>query len=253
MFSIRLAVSLLLTVAFLPTLAAAQYSNDAGQYVILGAQYGTERNHVDVTNRLKELAQRDRVFRMGNSTFGVDPDHGSIKALRIYARGADGHERMFEYREGGTVDGSQFRGWDRGDWGQEGWSGPWGSASNNGGHYDGRNNGGDYNDRRYDTGDTRDAGQYVILGAQYGTKNRHVDVTDRLRELARLDRTFRMNNNTFGVDPDRGHTKVLRIYTREADGRERKFEYREGSTVDGSQFSSGGRGEWANERWNGRW
>ena len=74
MFGIRLAVSMLLTVAFLPTLAAAQYSNDAGQYVILSAQYGTERNHVDVTNRLKELAQRDRVFRMGNSTFGVDPD-----------------------------------------------------------------------------------------------------------------------------------------------------------------------------------
>ena len=244
MFSIRLAVSLLLTIGFLPTVAAAQYSNDAGQYLILSAQYGTERNHVDVTNRLKELAQRDRVFRMGNSTFGVDPDHGSIKALRIYARGADGRERMFEYREGGTVDGSQFRGWDRGDWGQEGWSGRWEG---------GRNNGDNYNDSRYNTDDARDAGQYLILSAQYGTKNRHVDVTDRLRELARQDRTFRMNNNTFGVDPDRGRTKALRIYTRGPDGRERKFEYREGSTVDGSQFSSWGGGEWAHERWIGRW
>ena len=239
MFGIRLAVSLLLTVAFLPTLAAAQYSNDAGQYVILSAQYGTERNHVDVTNRLKELAQRDRVFRMGNSTFGVDPDRGEVKALRIYARGADGRERMFEYREGSTVDGSQFRGWDRGEWGQEGWSGRWEGGSNNGGNYNG--------------GDARDAGQYVILSAQYGTDRNHVDVTNRLKELARQDRTFYMNNNTFGVDPDRGRTKVLRIYTRGPDGRQRTFEYREGSTVDGSQFSSWGRGDWSNERWNGRW
>jgi hypothetical protein len=155
---------------------------------------------------------------------------------------------MFEYREGSTVDGSQFRGWDRGDWGQEGWSGRWEGGSNNGGNYNGGNNGGDYNG-----GDARDAGQYVILSAQYGTKNHHVDVTDRLKELAQRDRVFRMGNSTFGVDPDHGRTKVLRIYTRGPDGRQRKFEYREGSTVDGSQFSSWGRGEWANERWNGRW
>jgi hypothetical protein len=153
----------------------------------------------------------------------------SVWRLRIYARGADGRERMFEYREGSTVDGSQFRGWDRGEWGQEGWSGRWEGGSNNGVNY----NGGNYNG-----GDARDAGQYVILSAQYGTKNHHVDVTDRLKELARRDRTFYMNNNTFGVDPDRGRTKVLRIYTRGPDGRQRKFEYREGSPVDGSQFSS---------------
>jgi len=37
--------------------------------------------------------------------------------LRIYARGPEGHERMFEYREGSVIDGGQFRGWDRGEWG----------------------------------------------------------------------------------------------------------------------------------------
>jgi hypothetical protein len=31
------------------------------------------------------------------------------------------------------------------------------------------------NDGGYNTGNARDAGQYVILSAQYGTKNRHVD------------------------------------------------------------------------------
>src|SRR5207249_10725294 len=87
MFHIRLVISLLLTVAFLPRTLAGQYSSsDSGQYVILSAQYGTARRHVDVSNRLKELARQDRIFRMGNSTFGVDPDPGQVKALRIYAR-----------------------------------------------------------------------------------------------------------------------------------------------------------------------
>ena len=104
MFRIRLVIGLLLAVAFLPgTLAAQLSSNDSGQYVILSAQYGTARRHVDVTNRLKELARQDRVFRMGNSTFGVDPDQGQDKTLRIYARGPNGQERMFEYREGSCL------------------------------------------------------------------------------------------------------------------------------------------------------
>jgi len=123
MFKIRLAIGLLWSIAFLPATVAAQY--DAGQYVILSAQYGTERQHVDVTQRLKELARRDRTFRMGNSTFGVDPDPGQVKALRIYARGPEGEERMFEYREGSVVDGAQFRSWGRGEWGNGGWSGRW--------------------------------------------------------------------------------------------------------------------------------
>ena len=234
MFQIRLFIALLLTMAFLPgTLAAQQSSSDSGQYVILSAQYGTARRHVDVTNRLKELARQDRLFRMGNSTFGTDPDEGQVKTLRIYARGPNGQERMFEYREGSTVDGSQYRGWGRGEWGTERWSGNWegGVRADN----------------------DRDSGDYVILSAQYGTRRRHVDVTNRLKELARQDRVFRMGNRSFGVDPDHGHVKTLRIYARGPDGQERMFEYREGSTVDGSQFRGWGRGDWGNEGWHGRW
>lgn len=123
---------LLALLVFVPPLATAQYGNgDEGQYVILSAQYGTAARHVDVTNRLRQLAQTDRTFRMGNSTFGVDPAPGQIKALRIYARGPNGRERMFEYREGSTVDGSLFRGWGRGEWGRGGWSGRW-EAQNQG-------------------------------------------------------------------------------------------------------------------------
>jgi hypothetical protein len=123
---------------FAPGLAKAQPGyGDSGQYTILSAQYGTGARHVDVTNRLRQLAQTDRTFRMGNSTFGVDPDPGQVKVLRIYARDPNGRERMFEYREGSTVDGSMFRGWGGGNWGQGGWSGRW-EAQNQG--YEQQNN-----------------------------------------------------------------------------------------------------------------
>jgi hypothetical protein len=126
MFQMRLAFACLLALALVPVPVTAQNPpGDAGQYVIQSAQYGTANRHVDVTNRLRELARQDRAFRMGNSTFGVDPDPGQVKMLRIYARGPNGDERMFEYREGSVVDGAQFRGWGRGDWGRGGWNGPW--------------------------------------------------------------------------------------------------------------------------------
>jgi hypothetical protein len=50
-----------------------------------------------------------------------------VKVLRIYALGHEGKEFMFEYSEGATVDGSKFRGWGRGEWGngRERWSGRW--------------------------------------------------------------------------------------------------------------------------------
>jgi len=121
MFKTRTIFALLATLMLMSAALVA----DEGQYVILSAQYGTSNRHVDVTNRLKELARSDRSFRMGNSTFGVDPDPGQYKVLRIYARGPEGRERMFEFREGSVVDGAMFRGWGRGDWGRGGWSGRW--------------------------------------------------------------------------------------------------------------------------------
>lgn len=126
MFQIRLMLALFVAAVFLPGTLAAQYSSgDSGQYVILNAQYGTANHHVDVTNRLKEVARQDRTFRMGNSTFGVDPDPGRVKTLRIYARGPNGQERMFEYAEGSTVDGAMFSSWGSGDWGNAPWQGGW--------------------------------------------------------------------------------------------------------------------------------
>jgi hypothetical protein len=223
-------LSVMVALTAVPCLASAQYgSSDEGQYQILSARYGTANRNIDVTQRLKELARQDRTFRMGNSTFGTDPDPGHLKVLRIYARGRNGEHRMFEYTEGSTVDGSLFTGWSRGDWGSGGWNGGW----------DGPGGG--------------DDGQYQILSARYGTANRNIDVTQRLKELARQDRIFRMGNSTFGTDPDPGHLKVLRIYARGRNGRTRMFEYTEGSTVDGSLFTGWGRGDWGSGGWNGGW
>lgn len=217
--------------------AAWQYGNsngDEGQYQILQARYGTAERNVDVTQRLKQLATQDRTFRMGNSTFGEDPDPGRVKTLRLYTRGPGGANRMFEYREGSVVDGSQFTGWGRGDWGSGGWNGGWGDSNSTGNGYG-------------------DDGQYQILQARYGTAQRNVDVTQRLKELASRDVTFRMGNSTFGVDPDQGRVKTLRIYARGPNGQNRMFEYREGSVIDGSLFTGWGNGNWGGGGWNGGW
>ena len=197
-----------------------------GEFVILSAQYGTGDRHVDVTQRLKELARHDRVFRLENNMMGDDPAPGQRKVLRIFARGPNGNERMFEYVEHSRIDGALFRGWGTGEWGN-GWSGNW----------------------------KADEGEYVILSAQYGTDRHHVDVTNRLRELAREDLRVGITNQTFDVDPDRGQVKMLRIFARGANGQERMFEYRENSTIDGTMFKGWTRGEWAgeNDHWSGRW
>src|SRR4029077_2326034 len=159
-----------------------------------------------------------------------DPDPGVIKILRIYARGRNGQDRMFEFTEGSTVDGSLFTRWNGGNWGQGEWKRGW----------DDRNGDGD-------------EGQYEILHARYGTARSNVDVTGRLRELARRDLTFRMGNSTFGVDPDPGVIKILRIYARGRNGQDRMFEFTEGSTVDGSLFTRWNGGNWGQGEWKRGW
>ena len=209
MFQIRLVIALLLTAAFLPGTLAAQYaSSDAGQYVILNAQYGTASRHVDVTNRLKELAQQDRTFRMGNSTFGVDPDPGQVKTLRIYARGPNGQERMFEYREGSTVDGSQFSSWGSGNWGNAGWQGGW--EGGGGSNY----------------------GQLSIIRATYGAGSRNQDVTGRLRSLIRDGRlNITVGNSALNTDPAPGRPKTLSVTYSVGRGRQQQTQVREGDQL----------------------
>lgn len=226
--------STILLISALALLLGTTVAQDAGQFLILSAQYGNERSNVDVTNRLKDLATRDRTFRVTYESMQVDPARGQAKMLRVWARGPGGQERSFDYPDGSLFDGAQFRSWGRGDWGNERWGGGWNGRPGNGGG---------------------DAGQFLILSAQYGSRRRHVDVTNQLKEMARRDQQFRLNFRTFGVDPDQGRAKVLRIYARGPRGHERMFEYQDNSIVDGAQFRGWGRGDWGgpNDRWSGKW
>jgi len=184
-------------------------------YRIQRATYGTAQRSVDVTDRIRELARSDQRFVLKNETFGVDPDRGRPKMLRIFATDANGRSRTFEYAEGSWVDAAQF-------------------SSRGGGHSS--------DDNDWQRPDHRD--EYRILRAQYGTPERNIDVTQRLRELASRDSRFVLRNETFGSDPHPGRHKTLRIFARGPNGRTRVFEYPESSWVDGAQFSGWGSGDW---------
>jgi hypothetical protein len=212
--------------SLLASFAMTARADDDGDFIILHARYGTEYSHVDVTGRLKELARQDRRFRLENDVMGVDPAPERVKTLRIFARDRQGRERTFEYREHDWVDGNQFIGWGGGRWGDD--DGPRGWHGGGG--------------RR------EDDGEFTILYATYGTDRREVDVTERLREFARRDQRLRMGNETFGIDPDPGRVKRLRIVARDRSGRERNFDYREDAVVDGSLFIGWGRGDWGSPR-----
>ena len=204
---------------------------DSGNYRILHARYGTAEHNVDVTPRLRELAARDMTFRVSNDVFGTDPHPNVVKVLRIHARGPDGQVRTFDYGEGQFVPGAEFVGWAAGNWGRDAWSGGWGAP----------------------TAPAQDRGSYTILNARYGTAERNVDVTPRLRDLARRDASFRVSNDLFGTDPHPNVVKTLRIHARGPDGQNRTFDYAEGQFVQGSQFIGWASGNWGQGGWNGGW
>lgn len=225
MLRTRSVISLLFA---LPLLFSATVWADVGQYLILSAQYGNERSHIDVTPQLKQLASRDVSFRLNYRVFG-DPAPGQAKVLRIFARDPGGRVRRFDYADGSIIDGTMFRGWGTGQWAgpADRWDGNWNSG---------------------------DTGQFLILSAQYGNRRRHIDVTNRLKQLAATNLRYRVDYKTFG-DPAPGQAKVLRIYARGPRGNQRMFEYQDGSIIDGSQFIGWTTGLWAgpNDRWNGQW
>src|SRR5207244_12393165 len=97
---------------------------------------------------------------------------------RIYTRGRNGQNRMFEFTEGSTVDGSLFTGWASGNWGRGGWNGGWGD--DNGRDRDrGRDRDG-YRDR-----DSGGVGALNRVSASYGAGRQRRDVTDRVRSMVR--------------------------------------------------------------------
>jgi len=161
---------------------------DRGQWQIMQARYGTAARNIDVTPQLRDLARKDANFQVTNKLFGADPDPGSVKTLRIYARGPGGATRTFEYGENHYVDGAMFIGWKGGDWGRGGWDGGWG----------------------FDGGGGAPQGGVTIVSAQYGEGRNRIDVTARLRSMVRDGRiSTRIDRDSMGADPAPGRRKTL--------------------------------------------
>ena len=100
---------------------------------------------------------------------------------------------------------------------------------------------------------TGDSGQWQILQARYGTLQHNIDVTQRLRELARSDTAFRLTNDLFGRDPHPNAPKTLRIYALGRGGAWQIFEYAEGQVVQGTLFTGWSGGNWGQGGWSGGW
>lgn len=71
-----------------------------------------------------------------------------------------------------------------------------------------------------------------LVAAEYGSGGRRVDVTPQVRSFMHDGvLRFDVNNQTFGVDPNRGHVKDLWIRIRHWDGNVEEFHFPEYSHV----------------------
>jgi hypothetical protein len=210
----------LLHLTVLTFLASLFVSTAAAQsYWVQSADYGSGNRRQDVTNVVRRLVSGPD-FRVNNQTMGGDPYVGADKTLRIVGRDAQGNVRDFRYGEGATVNSAMFRAqqWNAGG---GGWNGGGGNGSQT----------------------------FQVQTADYGAGNRRQDVTQTVRRLVDGP-SFRVNNQTMGIDPWKGADKTLRIQARDDRGNVREFKYPEGATVDSSMFRGGG---WSGGRpgWNG--
>jgi hypothetical protein len=57
-----------------------------------------------------------------------------------------------------------------------------------------------------------------IVRAVYGTEGKYADVTGIVRRLARDGISFQVSNQTFGIDPNYGRHKYLRVIFMRPDG-----------------------------------
>jgi DUF3011 family protein/DnaJ-like protein len=88
-----------------------------------------------------------------------------------------------------------------------------------------------------------------LMRADYGSGNRWVDVTQRVRSLIRGESLkFRVDNDTLRVDPLPGTAKALRLQFRDTNGRTRQLRFQENQYVNlrvnrrGSTYADGGSG-----------
>jgi len=180
-----------------------QYNNNAVLYgpgwQVIKATWGSGNRWADTTYQCRMLLSGNGMVKVNNQNMGGDPAPGADKVLHIEARNYNGQRRNFTYKEGSTIDASQFY--------------------NYGGGIGNGNGPG-----------------WQVMWAEWGAGNRRSNVTDRVRALLSGNGMVKVNNQNMGVDPAQGADKTLWISARDSRGQTRQFTYREGSTIDASQF-----------------
>lgn len=169
---------------------------------VMRAQWGAGNRWNDVTNQVRILLSGNGMVKVNNQNLGGDPAVGADKILRIQARNYQGQTREFTFKEGSSIDASQFYSYGGGIGGGGNPAGP----------------------------------GWQVMFADWGSGNRRVDVTARVRQMLSGNGMVRVNNQNLGGDPAVGADKVLRISARDARGAVQQFSYKEGSNIDASQF-----------------
>ncbi len=165
------------------------------------ADWGSGNRWIDVTATVRVLLSGNGMVRVNNQNLGGDPAVGADKTLRIQARNNQGQSRQFTFKEGSSIDASQFYSYGGG-------IGP-GNPSNPG---------------------------WQVMYADWGSGNRRADVTQRVRTMISGNGMVRVNNQNLGGDPAVGADKVLRISARDGRGQVQQFSYKEGASINASQF-----------------
>jgi hypothetical protein len=140
---------------------------------VASAYYGSPNGTgVDVTRQVQQFADYGEPFRVGNDTLRVDPSPNHRKALVVIYE-VNGQQISDHVQEGDVF---YFRN----------------------GAEPGRN--------------LEDHEPAIrIRRATYGARGHYVDVTNRIRQLARDRQPFTVSNETFGIDPFPGQQKLLKI------------------------------------------
>jgi hypothetical protein len=189
---------------------------------VQSAFYGRGGYGIDVTRQVQELANERGEIYVSNRTFGTDPAPGQRKFLTITYT-VDGRQITRRIEENQLFRFQVPEGPPPPYVGRDVPPGPYPPGP--GGVFRGRviGRGPDYRDEGDEYGPR-------IVRAVYGAHGRYVDVTDIVRRFARDGVRFEVSNETFGVDPYKGHSKKLKVIYEDNGGTSEK-EYDEGDRV----------------------
>ena len=175
----------LTAVLLFSTSTAAQYNQAAVMpgpgWQVMKADWGSGNRWMDVTYQVRILLSGNGMVRVNNANLGGDPAVGADKVLRIQARNIQGQSRQFSFKEGSSIDASQFYNYNGGIGGGGGGNAP----------------------------------SWQVMWADWGSGNRRMDVTNRVRTMLSGNGMVRVNNANLGGDPAVGADKVLRISARD--------------------------------------